>query len=468
MENSIKQIVKKVTDSYSKIYEKLNENGLDFFSLSEEIEETTRAIGIDMYKEILKTLDEEIKNSAERKRNYHIQRRADKRELVTKLGLLTYERTYYKSKEEKKYIYLLDELLGINKYERIDPHCKATLIERSAEYSYLKAAKMTTSISISKQSVKNAIREIGKIQNNALEIKKEEKQKEVKNLYIEADEDHISTIDGTNKIMKLVYIYDGVKTQSKDRRKLLGTRYLTGDITAEELWQEVAEYTYEAYNYDKIENIYIAGDGAKWIKTGLKYLPRSKFILDHYHLNKYVKKITAKEPLVTKYLWKAIENKNEEEVIKLIEEVEKNITEEHKGAIKIAKEYIKNNWEGIKNLFGTEKYRCSTEGHISHILSSRLSSRPLAWSMIGADQIARMRVYKANGGSIAKYYHKKRKQEKEEKQKTIKIHKKTIEKLSRKPKEYFGSYNPDNSIEIPHITAVDFKWLKMMLRHKTL
>jgi len=72
--------------------------------------------------------------------------------------------------------------------------------------------------------------------------------------------------------------------------------------------------------------------------------------------------------------------------------------------MKKAKRYIKNNWEGINNLFKEEKYRCSAEGHISHILSSRLSSRPMGWSVIGADEMARLRAYKANGGSIKKYY----------------------------------------------------------------
>lgn len=79
-----------------------------------------------------------------------------------------------------------------------------------------------------------------------------------------------------------------------------------------------------------------------------------------------------------------------------------------KESMKRAKRYISNNQEGIKNLFGEEKYRCSAEGHISHILSSRLSSRPMGWSIIGADEMARMRVYKANGGSIKEYYRKLR------------------------------------------------------------
>ena len=68
------------------------------------------------------------------------------------------------------------------------------------------------------------------------------------------------------------------------------------------------------------------------------------------------------------------------------------------------------------DLFGEEKYRYSAEGHISHILSSRLSSRPNIWvgSVIGADEMARMRAYKANKGSIKEYYRKLRSERKNE------------------------------------------------------
>ncbi len=97
--------------------------------------------------------------------------------------------------------------------------------------------------------------------------------------------------------------------------------------------------------------------------------------------------------------------------------------------MKRAKRYISNNWEGIKNLFGgEEKYRCSAEGHISHILSDRLSSRPMGWSVIGADEMARMRVYKANGGSIKEYYRKLRTDKKRKERKILE----TLDKKSNK------------------------------------
>jgi len=39
---------------------------------------------------------------------------------------------------------------------------------------------------------------------------------------------------------------------------------------------------------DSVEVIYLSGDGVAWIKQGLDWIPKSKFILDNYHLNKYI------------------------------------------------------------------------------------------------------------------------------------------------------------------------------------
>ncbi|MDO6354759.1 UPF0236 family protein, partial [Caloramator sp. CAR-1] len=43
---------------------------------------------------------------------------------------------------------------------------------------------------------------------------------------------------------------------------------------------------------------------------------------------------------------------------------------------------------------------CSAEGHISHVLSARLSSRPLGWSKEGLKIMAKLRVFSRNGGNL--------------------------------------------------------------------
>ena len=47
-----------------------------------------------------------------------------------------------------------------------------------------------------------------------------------------------------------------------------------------------------------------------------------------------------------------------------------------------------------------DNVHCSAEGYISHIYADRMSSRPLGWSKTGADKMARLMVYKKNGGNM--------------------------------------------------------------------
>lgn len=72
------------------------------------------------------------------------------------------------------------------------------------------------------------------------------------------------------------------------------------------MWIEVVDYLEEAYNLEKVENIYLSGDGAKWIKEGLNWIKNSKYVLDYFHLSKYVKKVTAHLSYITPILWNYI------------------------------------------------------------------------------------------------------------------------------------------------------------------
>jgi hypothetical protein len=76
-------------------------------------------------------------------------------------------------------------------------------------------------------------------------------------------------------------------------------------------------------------------------------------------------------------------------------------TETKRNAIKDARKYIFNNWSGIEiKLDNYDIVGCSAEGHISHIYTDRLSSRPKGWSTKGADQMSQLRVFKKNGGKV--------------------------------------------------------------------
>lgn len=59
--------------------------------------------------------------------------------------------------------------------------------------------------------------------------------------------------------------------------------------------------------------------------------------------------------------------------------------------------YLLNNYSEIDF---SEKVACSAEGHVSHVLSKRMSSRPMGWSIAGAERIAQLRCFMYNGGNF--------------------------------------------------------------------
>lgn len=72
---------------------------------------------------------------------------------------------------------------------------------------------------------------------------------------------------------------------------------------------EVASYLEEAYELDKVKKIYLPGDGASWIKEGLSWIVSSEYVLDYFHLCKYVRIATAHMPeCFHRYIWRYIDN----------------------------------------------------------------------------------------------------------------------------------------------------------------
>lgn len=457
MNTIIHEIVEKITLDMKNNLEDLILDSKDISKFIINTGKSLDEIGVKIVKEALEILDETIRDSSSRKEEYYIQRRNDKKTLITKFGEVNYQRTYYKNKKDGSYDYLSDRMVGINSYERMDLSYESELIKESMDNSYYKSGrKVSFNTHVTKQTVLNSIRKLGNVENKDAKLKT--KKKEIKIIYIEADEDHVAMQDGRNKEIKLIYVHEGKQFKSKGRYELINKRYFTGSLkNTEDLWLEVADYLEEAYDLDKVEKIYLSGDGARWIKEGLNWIKGSQYVLDYFHLSKYVRKATAHQPHTFSYLWNYINQHNKEATRDLLNIIiEETESETKKESVKDCKRYILNNWEGIKRRYEKEYIGCSAEGHISHILSSRLSSRPLGWSLTGADQMARLRVYNANGGDIYELMSKKKK-EKVKEERIIELEKRLIKKKIRSS----ISENLDN---IPYINDGRRTWQRQILR----
>lgn len=457
MDTIIYEVTTKIINEFTNSFKTMLNEEKDISYLIINMKKTLDEIGVEMIKFALESVDEMIRESSSRKKTHYVQRRDDEKTLITIFGDVNYKRTYYKNKKDGSYSYLSDKKLGIEPYERMDLSYKAGLVRKTLDLSYQKSAEsMYFGSKVSNQTVMNTIRELGPIENNSVGV--EEPKKEVRTIYIEADEDHVSMQDGTNKQVRLIYVHEGKKLKSKGRYQLKNPRYFTGQYrNSEDLWIEVADYLEEAYNLEKVDNIYLSGDGAKWIKEGLNWIDNSKYVLDYFHLSKYVKKATAHLSYTTPILWNYI-NKGDKKSVKdlfdvIIDETE---SETKRKAVKESRKYIFNNWEGIMNRYEDDYVGCSAEGHVSHILSDRLSSRPLGWSEIGADQMARLRVYSFNGGNIYKIM-KEKKEENAKKERILELDERVIKRrLKISLQDTLGN--------IPAIKAGKRTWERQILK----
>lgn len=431
-------------------------------------------LGRNIITEVLEDMDEYLRKCGIRKKDWEIVRK-DETGLLTSFGTIKYNRTYFKSKTEGKHQYLVDEIVGINPHDRVSADVVINAIDEAIDSNYRKAGEDAAYMDkISKQAVMNKVHQI-EVQDAPIKV---QEKRELRILYIEADEDHVALqVKGKRRngerknnisMPKLVYVHEGIDNDRSTTKKtiLKNVRYFGGECNTEELWLKVADYIDTQYREESIETIYISGDGASWIRQGLQWIGKSKFVLDKYHMNKYVKTATAHLNDIFMYyaLKDAIEWPDKEMVKRIIKEiVEITDSDTKKEAVRDAQRYFLNNWDGIeiKAERRDEIVGCSAEGHVSHIFSDRLSSRPRGWSKIGVAKMSQLRIYKKNGGKI--YDLVMGQKAREEKEKKIHIQDQIIKGLRNSSTKYENIVNTKiTAIEKGHKTGL-YKELRKII-----
>jgi hypothetical protein len=429
------------------------------------LQESLFELGRNIVTEVLEDMDEYLRNCEIRKKDWEVIRK-DETGLLTSFGSIKYSRTYFKPKKEGKRQYLVDEIVGINPHDRVSADVVINALDEAIDSSYRKAGEEAAYMdSITKQAVMNKVHEI-EVKDAPIEV---QEKRGARVLYIEADEDHVAlqakgkreNREKKNSISmpKLVYVHEGIDNErsTKKRTVLKNVRYFGGECNSEELWLKVADYIDKQYKEESIETVYISGDGASWIRQGLQWIGKSKFVLDKYHMNNYVKTATAHLGDNTYYLLKdAIEWPDKEAVRNIVKEIlEKTDSDTKKQAVKDAGRYILNNWDGIeiKAEKREEIVGCSAEGHVSHVLSDRLSSRPRGWSKVGVAKMSQLRIYKKNGGKI--YDLVMGQKIREEKEKKTQIQDRIIKGLRNSSRKYNNTVNTRiTAIETGHKTGL--------------
>lgn len=486
MINSIQHFIEKETYEIEKSMRKFVEGSFDIDSYGKDLQERSLNLARNILVETLETMDQMIKISEKRRQAYVVEQSSQTKELLLPLGSIRFSRTCYTSKATGQSVYLLDKVIGLDGHQRITIGAAAAILEETLESSYRKGGEHASlTDQVSKQTVKNLVHKTVV----EMPVEELEEKKKVRHLHIDADEDHVSaqffetkgdlSRDGNgrknNTLMpKLICVYEDIEEESGEKSKnkryrLTGKHYFCGLYPGkhnETLWEEVREYIGATYDQEYLEKIYIAGDGAAWIKTGCEVLEKAHFVLDKFHMEKYIQRSVVhlfdSAPEVKQDIYDAIYHKERNRIKKIFHQI-MGVTEKESKYREVEEglSYLMNNWKGIiiRVDDGGAVWGCHAEGQVSHVLSSRMSSRPMGWSRTGADQMARLRAYKLNGGKIIDLL--KYQEEKQRKKERIKEQEELVRELR---KGQIGRRHAERlQRAIPGLEAHSMKWMRDLI-----
>ena len=214
--------------------------------IEHSISNSTNQLNLDVLRQVLEYLDLEYKNSKERKDKHYIQQTRE-RTLITSLGLLTFNKTYYKSKKKingrYEYYSYLEDYLGVAKWAKMTLAAEVSLINNALDNGYSWSANNSIpNYIISRQTISVKVKEM-----NYKYVENVVKKDTPEVIYIEADEVHANLQSRKpgikNRIVPVILTHEGHKELFVKKKELKEQHYIASSILkTDKLWNEAYKY----------------------------------------------------------------------------------------------------------------------------------------------------------------------------------------------------------------------------------
>jgi hypothetical protein len=384
----VERIIAQIAERFIKKLTKTLTASNNFSEIEENVTREIEKCAAEVTGAYLEHLDQAIAadKTGRREAGYSVERYGDERKLLTKFGEVAYKRTYYK-KASGGYDYLVDNAIGIDGRVRISEGLGLSLVNAAKDMSYAKASRYVTQEAVSRQTVMRRLRQSKAEATEISELRC------VPKLHIDADEAHITLCGGKRSEVPLISVYEGIERYGK--RGICTNVFHISEYgkTPDDIWEQALNEIERRYDLTGTK-IYLHGDGGAWIQTGLEWIPDAVFVLDKYHKNKAIKTMTAGLEVGARYAFECeIRDALNDEDMEFFEQLTGSLClqlPERADTILESAGYLKRFVKGISICMkdpGANNGGC-TEPHVSHVLSARLSSRPMAWSKQTLESLA--------------------------------------------------------------------------------
>ena len=389
----------------------------DIDALTEEVLGDCKASAARVIEAILAEMNQQIREDKQmRKERGLVMKEKDRpRSLFTKLGMLHFYRDYYYDRHHRKHICIMDAMTGVTAYDRITGGVSAEMVSLATEMSYAKSAQIATCGTVSRQSVRNKILELGSLEKK---VDLDEEKRIVKELHVFADEDHVhmqkpNKVKGKKSVsVPLVTVTEGIRSKSGRRETISPMHFVDEGFDTKRIWESVEGYIGSAYDLEALEMIYLHADGGSWIVNGLENFAQKKMVMDGYHFEKKLKMLANQFPKknVQQRIRKALKEDDRKKADRILQSLCSASDEDEMKKVSEFGTYLMGHWEAIRMRVSEELPGSCTEGQVSHILSERFSRDPLGWSREGLGKLSKQRVYLKNNGKITASDFKRKKE----------------------------------------------------------
>lgn len=344
--------------------------------------------------------------------------------IKTKCGTVEYSRRVYVDRcakaDEKKTVYLLDEIMGIARIGNYSEGYCRLAASSICESSYRGASRQLTELTgqeISTQGVWNIIQKLGeseqeRAEKNAKLAKASQGEGEIKTKLLYEENDGIflklqgkaRARYGRSKEMKVGIAYDGVlwkvgKT-GKKRRILNNKIAYAGFKNAKEFRKNKEGLIASRFDTRGIKLRVLNGDGANWIQKEKK--KKTIKVLDEFHRNKRIREC-IKDPRKAKLIREALYEMETDEFLEYLQIAKDTVVDDNeKSGIQELYDYYEKNRASMAGYYdrGIEIPETREPGVLHHarlgsmesniftLIGNRMKGRRMNWSIKGANNLA--------------------------------------------------------------------------------
>lgn len=288
----------------------VREKQLDFKGLEQIVWLAVMEVFRKVTVEILEVMDREL--LAMRDVGRFELKGVEPRKLKTLVGEIKFRRRYYWDREEGRWVYLLDEALGLKAEMRRSPGLGELAVVWAAKGSYRdtrdRLEEMTGERVMSHEGVRRTVLDVGEHieAEDKRRMCQEEGQRRVRVVFIEADGLNVAMQRKRGKRegkrrreIKLGVVHEGWRPRYGGGGKeyeLVNPVYIPSLEGGEAFWEQVRGVLHTRYADLEDTWVVINGDGAEWIRAGVNHFRRALYQYDRFHLYRDLRGVLRRQP----------------------------------------------------------------------------------------------------------------------------------------------------------------------------